>query len=43
VVVIPGDAFGPSGEGYIRIALVEDEARLIEAATRMGKFINKSS
>jgi len=40
VVVIPGDAFGPAGEGYIRIALVEEEARLIEAATRIGRFIN---
>lgn len=41
VVVIPGDAFGSAGEGYIRVALVEDEARLIEAATRIGQFINK--
>ena len=36
VAVIPGDAFGEQGEGYVRIALVENEQRLIEAAQRMG-------
>lgn len=41
VVVIPGDAFGEAGEGYIRIALVEDEVRLIEAAKRIGEYIKK--
>ena len=39
VAVIPGDAFGAEGEGYVRIALVEDESRLIEAAKRIGRFI----
>lgn len=39
VVVIPGDAFGSEGEGYVRIALVQDEKRLLEAAERIGKFI----
>ncbi|WP_042163851.1 aminotransferase class I/II-fold pyridoxal phosphate-dependent enzyme [Paenibacillus gorillae] len=39
VVVIPGEAFGAEGEGYVRIALVEEEARLLEAANRIGKFI----
>nr|WP_170312308.1 aminotransferase class I/II-fold pyridoxal phosphate-dependent enzyme [Paenibacillus sacheonensis] len=39
VAVIPGDAFGAEGEGFVRIALVEDEARLREAATRIGAFI----
>ncbi|MFX3633035.1 MAG: aminotransferase class I/II-fold pyridoxal phosphate-dependent enzyme [Candidatus Pristimantibacillus sp.] len=39
VVVVPGEAFGSEGEGYVRIALVEDEERLIEAARRIGKFI----
>lgn len=39
VVVIPGDAFGKQGEGYVRIALVEDEVRLLEAAKRLGQFI----
>ncbi|QYR22945.1 aminotransferase class I/II-fold pyridoxal phosphate-dependent enzyme [Paenibacillus sp. sptzw28] len=39
VAVIPGDAFGTEGEGYVRIALVESEERLIEAARRIGRFI----
>ncbi|MFC4810791.1 aminotransferase class I/II-fold pyridoxal phosphate-dependent enzyme [Paenibacillus sp. GCM10023250] len=39
VAVIPGDAFGAEGEGYVRIALVESEARLREAAARIGAFI----
>ncbi|MCM3632542.1 aminotransferase class I/II-fold pyridoxal phosphate-dependent enzyme [Paenibacillus camelliae] len=41
VVVIPGDAFGSQGEGYVRIALVESETRLIEAADRLGQIIQK--
>ncbi|OBZ12296.1 aminotransferase class I/II-fold pyridoxal phosphate-dependent enzyme [Bacillus sp. FJAT-26390] len=39
VVVVPGEAFGSEGEGYVRIALVESEERLQEAAKRIGKFI----
>lgn len=39
VVVVPGEAFGSEGEGYVRIALVESEERLIEAAKRIGSFI----
>lgn len=39
VVVIPGDAFGQEGEGFVRIALVQEEARLIEAAQRIGLFL----
>jgi LL-diaminopimelate aminotransferase len=38
VAVIPGNAFGQEGEGYVRIALVEDEERLLEAARRIGRF-----
>lgn len=38
VVVIPGDAFGKEGEGYVRIALVQEEARLKEAVRRIGQF-----
>ncbi|NIK76113.1 LL-diaminopimelate aminotransferase [Paenibacillus castaneae] len=39
VVVVPGEAFGSEGEGYVRIALVESEERLREAARRIGSFI----
>ncbi|WP_166242098.1 aminotransferase class I/II-fold pyridoxal phosphate-dependent enzyme [Paenibacillus turpanensis] len=38
VVVIPGDAFGSEGEGYVRIALVHDKETLQEAALRIGKW-----
>ncbi|CAN7698158.1 aminotransferase class I/II-fold pyridoxal phosphate-dependent enzyme [Paenibacillus sp. LjRoot153] len=39
VVVIPGDAFGAEGEGFVRIALVQEEARLLEAARRIGDWL----
>ncbi|MCD1260938.1 aminotransferase class I/II-fold pyridoxal phosphate-dependent enzyme [Paenibacillus athensensis] len=39
VVVTPGDAFGEEGEGYVRIALVQNEARLLEAAKRIGLWL----
>ncbi|NMA14103.1 MAG: aminotransferase class I/II-fold pyridoxal phosphate-dependent enzyme, partial [Clostridia bacterium] len=35
VVVTPGIAFGRLGEGYVRIALVCEEERLLEAANRI--------
>jgi LL-diaminopimelate aminotransferase len=44
VAVVPGSAFGAEGEGYVRIALVEEAARLEEAARRIGQFIrNRTS
>jgi LL-diaminopimelate aminotransferase len=39
VVVIPGDAFGNEGEGYVRIALVQAEDKLREAVRRIGEFL----
>lgn len=39
VTVIPGDAFGQYGEGYVRIALVQNENMLLEAADRIGRFL----
>ncbi|MEG3977055.1 aspartate aminotransferase [Microcoleus sp. herbarium8] len=35
VVVTPGNAFGPGGEGYVRISLIADCDRLGEALRRM--------
>jgi len=32
VLVTPGSAFGPSGEGYVRLALVQDEADILQGA-----------
>lgn len=39
VAVIPGDAFGAEGRGFVRIALVQDAERLAEAAQRIGRFL----
>ena len=36
VVVTPGNAFGPGGEGFFRISLVADEHVLREALARLG-------
>ncbi|MDR0550005.1 MAG: LL-diaminopimelate aminotransferase [Deltaproteobacteria bacterium] len=38
VVVTPGNGFGPSGEGWARIALVQEVPRLKEAAERLAKL-----
>ena len=37
VVVTPGNGFGPAGDGYIRIALTQDEKRLLEATERIHR------
>ncbi len=37
VLVTPGSAFGPSGEGYVRMALVKDEEEMEEAIENMRK------
>ena len=39
VVVLPGSAFGPAGEGFFRIALTVGADRLREAATRLGRTL----
>ncbi|WP_100406404.1 LL-diaminopimelate aminotransferase [Bacillus solitudinis] len=39
VVVTPGHAFGSEGEGYIRLALVQDGAKLKEAARRLEPLL----
>lgn len=36
VAVVPGTAFGPGGEGYVRLTLVAPEAQLDEAVGRLG-------
>lgn len=36
VVLTPGDGLGDCGEGYVRIALVQPEARLAEAVDRIA-------
>ncbi len=39
IVTTPGNGFGPSGEGYIRIALTVNEDRLKEAVDRIKNHI----
>lgn len=38
VVVAPGVGFGPTGEGYVRAALLSSEERLAEAVRRIEKL-----
>ena len=39
VVVSPGVAFGEHGEGYVRIAMVENEQRIRQAARNIKRFL----
>ncbi len=39
VAVSPGSGFGPAGEGYLRLALVENENRLRQAVRQIGKCL----
>jgi len=41
VAIAPGRAFGENGEGYMRIALVENEQRLRQAVRNISRFINE--
>jgi len=38
IAVAPGNGFGEHGEGYIRVGLLTDESRLIEAVQRLTKL-----
>lgn len=42
VAIAPGRAFGENGEGYMRIALVENEQRLRQAIRNIGRFIRRN-
>jgi alanine-synthesizing transaminase len=43
VAVSPGVGFGESGEGYVRIALVENEQRIRQAARNIRRFLSDSA
>jgi LL-diaminopimelate aminotransferase len=43
VAVVPGDAFGILGEGYVRIALVQPAERLAVAAERIQQFLYQTN
>ena len=38
VAVIPGGAFGPSGEGHVRMCYATSEDKIHEAVARIGRF-----
>ncbi len=42
VAVSPGVGFGEAGEGYVRIALVENEQRIRQAARGVKRFLERS-
>jgi alanine-synthesizing transaminase len=43
VAVSPGSGFGPAGEGYVRMALVENENRLRQALRQIGRLLGDRS
>jgi alanine-synthesizing transaminase len=42
LAVSPGIGFGEYGEGYVRIALVENEQRIRQAARNIRRFLESS-
>lgn len=42
VVVVPGETFGPSGKGCVRLALTVNQELLKEAIERIQRFIRTS-
>ena len=43
VAVSPGIGFGEYGEGHVRIALVENEQRIRQAARNIRRFLESGS
>jgi aminotransferase len=41
VACVPGSAFGPSGEGYLRCCFATSLDRIQEAMERMGRFLKR--
>ncbi|MHB8418646.1 MAG: aminotransferase class I/II-fold pyridoxal phosphate-dependent enzyme [Myxococcales bacterium] len=39
IAVSAGQGFGAGGEGFVRLALIEDEARIAEACQAAGRFL----
>jgi len=42
VAVVPGGAFGPSGEGHVRACYATSYEKLQEALVRMGRFVERA-
>ncbi len=43
VAMCPGGAFGELGEGYVRIAMVENEQRIRQAFRQLDRILNKGA
>ncbi|MBP2655161.1 MAG: patA [Firmicutes bacterium] len=41
VALVPGDAFGASGEGFVRCSYASSTANLTEALERIGRFVKR--
>ncbi len=41
VAVVPGNAFGPGGDGFVRACYATEYSKIEEALRRMEKFMNK--
>jgi alanine-synthesizing transaminase len=41
IAVSPGIGFGPYGDEYVRIALIENEKRIRQAAKNLKKFLKR--
>ena len=41
VAVVPGDAFGPSGAGFVRCSYATADDKVREAVRRIGRFVQK--
>ena len=41
VAVSPGRGFGEEGEGYLRLAIVENEQRLRQAVRQIGRYMKR--
>ena len=43
VAVSPGSGFGEAGEGFLRMALVENENRLRQAVRQIGRCLDREA
>jgi aspartate/methionine/tyrosine aminotransferase len=39
VLLTPGDLFGPSGAGYVRLSYAAEDGRLREGLSRLAEFV----
>jgi aminotransferase len=41
VAVVPGSAFGPSGQGHVRACYATEYAQIEEALERIARFVER--